>query len=62
VGRQGVCKIADDLVGSWKGAVSVVWPVAKPADDMTMAEIQEAWKNTTPYTWTVCQKMSLASG
>ena len=62
VGRQGVCKIADDLVGSWPGAVSVVWPVAKPADDMTMAEIQDAWKNVTPYTWTVCQKMSLAAG
>jgi hypothetical protein len=61
VGRQGVCKIADDLVGSWPGAVSVVWPVAKPADDMPMAEIQEAWKNATPYTWCTCQKMSLAA-
>ena len=62
VGRQGVCKIADDLVGNWPGAVSVVWPVAKPADDMTMAEIQETWKNATPYTWCTCQKMSLAAG
>jgi DNA primase len=62
VGRQGVCKIADDLVGSWPGKVSVVWPVSKPADDMTMAEIQDAWKNATPYTWCTCQKMSLAAG
>jgi hypothetical protein len=62
VGRQGVCKIADDLVSSWPGVVSVVWPVAKPADDMTMSEIQEAWKTVAPYTWTVCQRMSLSAG
>ena len=62
VGRQGVCKIADDLVGSWPGAVSVVWPVSKPADDMTLTEIQTAWKTAASYTWTVCQKMSLYTG
>jgi DNA primase len=62
VGRQGVCKIADDLVGSWPGAVSIVWPVVKPADDMTMAEIQDVWKNATPYTWCMCQRMSLSAG
>lgn len=62
VGRQGVCKIADDLIGSWPGKVSVVWPVSKPADDMTIPELQSAWELVVPYGWGIDQMICLDTG
>ena len=60
VGKRGVTHIADKLLESWKGKVSVVWPVRLPADELPLEELKAVMAgNVVPYTQALRRKMTL---
>jgi len=60
VGRRGFIKIADKLSASWGGDVSMVWPVAGPADELPRLAIKfHLMSRTQSYTARVRHRMLL---